>query len=112
MKLSDQVEAATGADRGLDTAITMEVMAGLGADMRGKMTHAEYLAKFPGLCSEYTASLDAGLTLTPRDCHPSVILRQAIDACIISAAMNEDGEPFIERLAIFVAAAALRARGL
>ena len=63
--LAERVEAAEGPSRELDAEIAMQHMASLGADMRGKMTPAEYLAEFPNLCSEFTASIDAALTLAP-----------------------------------------------
>ena len=64
-KLAARVEALTGPCRETDALVSMEVMAGFGADLRGRKTAAEYLADFPHLCLEYTSSLDAAMTLLP-----------------------------------------------
>jgi hypothetical protein len=62
----------------------------------------------------YTASVDAALTLVPEGWHPSVIMRQAMDACIIGLDHREisrtDHAAFVKHLPRYVCSRALRAR--
>jgi hypothetical protein len=64
--------------------------------------------------SPYTASVDAALTLVPEGWHPSVIMRQAMDACIIGLDHREisrtDHAAFVKHLPRYVCSRALRAR--
>ena len=77
MKLSDQVEAATGADRELDAAIGVAIGRFRAEPNKGWPDRLDYIELreggvqcYPGngfdqLVPHYTASIDAGLTLVP-----------------------------------------------
>lgn len=80
------------------------------------LTLEQWLDKWPDLTEasaenynvpHFTVSLDSAMTLPMGGWYPSVILRQAIDACIM--ATGQDRAEFVRRLPAFVTAACLRA---
>jgi hypothetical protein len=107
LELVDRVEKAEGPDREIDKAIARLLGTGHWVDREGEADYGVFGDKEWWVAS-YTASLDAAMTLVPEGYHPSVVLRQGIDACII--AVGQDRAEFIRRLPAFVTAAALRAR--
>jgi hypothetical protein len=98
LELADRCEAATGPDRALDREIARTVLYWTKREIE---TEANSILQF-------TASLDAAMTLVPEGYHPSWLLRKAIDDCLI--AVGQSGEECVRRLPAFVSAACLRAR--
>ena len=119
-KLSDQVEAATGADRELDALIFAAVNGyekrhneRLGFDQYWKDERWVGLGSMP----TYTASIDAALTLAPEGClNPTELIREAVSRLGKHFGLHAMHwpllTPFTEYFARYVAAAALRARRL
>jgi hypothetical protein len=106
LDLAERCEKAEGASYVLDHDIRIAL--GIKAPSGFQMQYEG--ASLPA----YTASVDAALALVPEGWHPSVILRQAIDAAIMatrSASSDTEAQrEFTRRLAAFICAAALRAR--
>ena len=123
MKVSDQVEAATGADRELDALIGVAIGRFRAEPNKGWLDRLDYIEirddgvqchpgnGFDQLVPHYTASIYAALTLVPEGGYPAAVLLQAINYCDI-ADPEQTPSAFIARLPAFICAAALRARGL
>ena len=117
-------EAATGPDRVIDGLIFSEITRGEPYIIGNQTGHfpqmpiygerADVMREMPTadgaeyICApRFTASIDAAMSFVPVGWHPSVILRQAIDNCIIADSHDKIG--FSHALPAFICAASLRA---
>jgi hypothetical protein len=96
--LADRCEAAEGADYCISQLI---------GDAVGATKEYQYPTSQIPAHRNYTASLDAAMTLAPRG-SAALVLKQANEACLRAVAFRSDD--FLRQLPCFVSAAALRAR--